>query len=112
MLQNVLFVIFMAASAAAQQAAAPAAKPLPDIATLLRDVESHQKELESVKHNYIFKEDSREEELVGANKVKKTVWEERESASCYPIRKEQRSAVRNMTATGGNSMSGTRAAAT
>jgi hypothetical protein len=68
----------LTASAAAQQPAAPAAKPLPDIATLLRDVESHQKELDTIKHNYIFKEDSHEEELGGDDKIKKTVWEERE----------------------------------
>jgi hypothetical protein len=54
------------------------AKPLPDIASLLRDIDARQKEMGKVQKDYIYKEDSRNEELDGENKVKKTTTEQRE----------------------------------
>jgi hypothetical protein len=53
-------------------------RPLPDVATLFRDVLRHQKEVDDIRKNYIFKESVREEELDGNSNVKKTTIEERE----------------------------------
>ena len=54
------------------------AKPLPDIASLLRDIDARQKEMDKIQKDYIYKEDSQEEELDKDNKVKKTTLEQHE----------------------------------
>jgi hypothetical protein len=56
----------------------PAEKPLPDIATLFHDVEAHQKQLDSIRRNYMYRSAELEEELDGDGKVKHTKREERE----------------------------------
>lgn len=76
-MKNGLLVFLFIALCAGAQTAAPA-KSLPEIGPLLRDVEARQKELDKIQHNYIYKEDERDEELDKDNKVKKTTWEERE----------------------------------
>ena len=56
-----------------------ASRPLPDLPTLFRDIMKHQKELDEIRKNYIYKQSSREEELDGNGEVKKTTVEERET---------------------------------
>jgi len=55
-----------------------AEKPLPNIASLLRDVEAHQKQVEAVRRNYMFREMEQEDELDSDGKVKHSKVEERE----------------------------------
>lgn len=62
----------------AQTAPAPDAKRLPDIASLLRDVDAKQKEMDKIQKDYIYKEDSKEEDLDKDNNVKKTTLEQHE----------------------------------
>src|SRR5437588_1570025 len=54
-------------------------RPLPDLPTLFRDIVNHQKELDEIRKNYIYKESTREEELDGNGNVKKTTVEEKET---------------------------------
>jgi hypothetical protein len=61
-----------ARSAHAQDAADPAPQPLPDVATLMREVEVHQRQAEAVQKDYIFREDSIGNELNRSGEVKKT----------------------------------------
>src|SRR5438132_650147 len=56
-----------------------AVRPLPDLPTLFGDIVKHQKELDLIRKNYMFHEDSREEEFDGDGRVKKTTLEERET---------------------------------
>jgi hypothetical protein len=53
-------------------------KPLPDAASLFREVEAHQKELENVRKNYMFKVVSQEDELDGDGHIKHSTTEEHE----------------------------------
>src|SRR5438270_629707 len=53
--------------------------PLPDLPTLFRDIVKHQKELDEIRKNYIFKESSREEELDSNGQIKKTTLEDKET---------------------------------
>src|SRR6185312_14842265 len=48
------------------------------IASLLRDIDARQKEMDKIQKDYIYKEDSQEEELDKDNKVKKTTLEQHE----------------------------------
>ena len=61
---------------AAQQAAAP--RPLPEIPTLMREVEQHQKELEKVRENYTYSSAQTTEDIDQNGQVKKTETEEAE----------------------------------
>ena len=54
-------------------------RPLPDLPTLFRDIVKHQKELDEIRKNYIYKESTKEEELDGNGNVKKTTIEEKET---------------------------------
>jgi hypothetical protein len=53
-------------------------KPLPDAASLFHDVEAHQKELEKVRKNYMFRAIEQEDEIDGDGHVKHTKTEEHE----------------------------------
>src|SRR5882757_6368204 len=53
-------------------------KPLPDIPTLFRDVETHQKELENIRKDYMFRVVEQEDELDSDGHVKHSKTEERE----------------------------------
>jgi hypothetical protein len=53
-------------------------KSLPDIATLFRDVEAHQKELEKIRKDYMFRVVEQEDELDSDGHVKHSKTEERE----------------------------------
>jgi hypothetical protein len=53
-------------------------KPLPDIPTLFRDVEAHQKELEKIRKNYMFRVVEQEDELDSDSHVKHSKTEEHE----------------------------------
>src|SRR5437899_3009089 len=55
-----------------------AEKPLPDIASLFREVQAHQKELENVRKNYMFRAVSQEDELDSDGHVKHSKSEEHE----------------------------------
>jgi hypothetical protein len=56
----------------------PAAAPLPDAATVLREVEAHQKELDKIRENYTFREMQTTRQLDGHGVVKKVETEEHE----------------------------------
>src|ERR1051326_546311 len=73
--------IFFCGSLAAQTQPKTTAsdKPLPDLPTLFRDIVKHQKELDELRKNYMYKESSKEEELDGNGNVKKTTLEEKET---------------------------------
>jgi hypothetical protein len=62
-----------------EHAATDSARPLPDMQTLFRDIVKHQKELDEIRKNYMFREESREEEMDGSGAVKKTTVEEHET---------------------------------
>ena len=51
---------------------------LPDAATLLREVEAHQKQLDKIRENYTFRATQTRRELDGNGRVKKTQTEEEE----------------------------------
>ncbi|HUQ49977.1 MAG TPA: hypothetical protein VM056_04610 [Terriglobales bacterium] len=53
-------------------------KPLPEIATLLRDAQAHQKQMETMRRNYIYKVVEVEDDVDGDGKVKESTTEERE----------------------------------
>jgi hypothetical protein len=53
-------------------------KPLPDVASLFHDVEAHQKELENVRKNYMFRAVEQQDELDGDGHVKHSKTEEHE----------------------------------
>src|SRR4051812_32736065 len=74
-------ILLMSASLVAQtpEKAAASDRPLPDLPTLFRDIVKHQKELDEIRKNYIYKESSKEEELDGNGNVKKTTLEEKET---------------------------------
>jgi hypothetical protein len=55
-----------------------AAKPLPEIPQLMREVEEHQKALEKVQENYTYSSLQTTQDLDSNGRVKKTVVEERE----------------------------------
>jgi hypothetical protein len=55
-----------------------AEKPLPDIASLFHEVEAHQKELENVRKDYMFRAVSQEDELDSDGHVKHSKTEEHE----------------------------------
>src|SRR4051812_13048789 len=78
----VLALLFCGASLAQQSqptTTAAADRPLPDVPTLFRDIVKHQKDLDEIRKNYIYKESVREDELDGNGSVKKTTFEERET---------------------------------
>jgi hypothetical protein len=56
----------------------PAAAPLPDAATVLREVEAHQKELDKIRENYTFREMQTTRQLDGHGVVKRVETEEHE----------------------------------
>src|ERR1700728_1038295 len=56
----------------------PAAAPLPDAATVLREVEAHQKELDKIRENYTFREVQTTRQLDSHGVVKKVETEEHE----------------------------------
>src|SRR6202522_2914266 len=56
----------------------PAPAPLPDAATVLREVEAHQKELDKIRENYTFREVQTTRQLDSHGTVKKIETEERE----------------------------------
>lgn len=66
-----VFVLLVAATLHAQTVA-PEDKPLPDIPTLMRQVEINQKLAESVEKNYIYREDSTLNELNKSGGIKKS----------------------------------------
>jgi len=65
---------------AQQHAAKPSADgaPIPDIPTLMRQVQAHQRELDKVKENYTFREVQQTDDLDSSGRVKKTETEEHE----------------------------------
>jgi hypothetical protein len=60
------------------RAAASPNSPLPEIATLMREVEAHQKQLEKVRENYTFSSLQTTQDIDGSGQVKKTESEEDE----------------------------------
>ncbi len=71
------------AQASAKQAkpaavAKESAKPIPDLRTLMQQVEAHQKELEKIRENYTYREETVTETLNGHGKVTKTESEQDE----------------------------------
>jgi hypothetical protein len=56
----------------------PAPAPLPDAATVLREVEAHQKELDKIRENYTFREIQTTRQLDSHGAVKKVETEEHE----------------------------------
>src|ERR1700761_5352150 len=56
----------------------PAPAPLPDAATVLREVEAHQKELDKIRENYTFRSVQTVRQLDSHGTVKKTETEEHE----------------------------------
>jgi hypothetical protein len=54
------------------------AKPLPDAATMLREVEAHQKQLDKIRENYTFRSIQTTRDLDSHGNVKKTETEEHE----------------------------------
>src|SRR6202035_864610 len=56
----------------------PAPAPLPDAATVLREVEAHQKELDKIRENYTFRAVQTVRQLDSHGTVKKTETEEHE----------------------------------
>lgn len=56
----------------------PTQRPLPDVASLIREVHEHQKELETVRRNYIYRETVQIDQLEGDGGVKHGSLEERE----------------------------------
>jgi hypothetical protein len=56
----------------------PAPAPLPDAATVLREVEAHQKELDKIRENYTFRAVQTTRQLDGHGTVKKIETEEHE----------------------------------
>src|SRR5271167_1602280 len=69
-----------ARSLAQQSSAKPSAAgpPIPDIPTLMLQIQAHQRELDKVKENYTFKEIQQTDDLDSNGKVKKTETEENE----------------------------------
>jgi hypothetical protein len=68
-----LVLCFCGAGLAAQDAAVPAAeRPLPDIPTLMRQVEANQRASEALERDYIFREFTRLDKLDSKDAVKKT----------------------------------------
>jgi hypothetical protein len=53
-------------------------RPLPDISTLMHEVEAHQKELDKVREDYTYRESVQTDELDGSGRLKKTETEENE----------------------------------
>jgi hypothetical protein len=53
-------------------------RPLPDISTLMHEVEAHQKELDKVREDYTYRESVQTDELDGNGRLKKTETEENE----------------------------------
>jgi hypothetical protein len=58
--------------------AAGAERPLPDAATMLREVEAHQKQLDKIRENYTFRSVQTTRQLDSHGNVKKTETEEHE----------------------------------
>jgi hypothetical protein len=56
----------------APPAAAPVDKPLPDVVTLMRDVENNQRKSEAVQKDYIFHSVTTADEFDGSGRTKKT----------------------------------------
>lgn len=79
-----LALLFPASAAHAQNPSPPTspttaeegASPLPDIPTLMREVQAHQQQAEAVEKDYLYREVVRTEELDGKGGVKKTTTEE------------------------------------
>jgi len=65
---------------AQQSSAKPSAAgaPIPDIPTLMMQVQAHQRELDKVKENYTFREVQQTDDLDSSGRVKKTETEENE----------------------------------
>jgi hypothetical protein len=59
-------------------AAATPAAPIPDIPTLMQQVQAHQRELDKVRENYTFREVQQTDDLDSSGHVKKTETEENE----------------------------------
>jgi len=59
-------------------AAKPSDAPLPDIPTLMKQVQAHQRELDKVRENYTFREAQQTDDLDSNGQVKKTESEESE----------------------------------
>jgi hypothetical protein len=78
MTSRVLFSLLLCSLASHAQTTPAGTKPLPDIASLLHDVDARQKEMDKIQKDYIYKEDSKEEELDKDNNVKKTTVEQHE----------------------------------
>jgi hypothetical protein len=62
----------------AQAAPAKPDAPIPDIPTLMKDVEAHQRDLDKVRENYTFREVTQTDDLDSGGQVKKTESEESE----------------------------------
>ncbi len=76
-LSSVALVCF-ASAACAQKPAEAAAKPIPDIRTLMTEVMEHQKQLEKVKENYTYRSNSVTQTIDGKGQVTKTETEDNE----------------------------------
>ncbi len=57
---------------------APETKPIPDVPTLMREVEANQKHIDEIRKDYRYRALETDQELDGKGKVKKTNTEERE----------------------------------
>jgi hypothetical protein len=64
--------------APAQAPVKPADAPIPDIPTLMKQVQAHQRELDKVRENYTFRESQQTDDLDSNGEVKKTESEESE----------------------------------
>jgi hypothetical protein len=71
-----LLVLLACLSPAAFGASEPAA--LPDAATMLREVEAHQKQLDKIRENYTFRSVQTTRQLDGSGNTKKVETEEHE----------------------------------
>ncbi|MCU1284960.1 MAG: hypothetical protein JWO13_1310 [Acidobacteriales bacterium] len=68
----------VAPKAPALSAQSSDAAPIPDIASLFKDVEAHQRQIRSLRRKYMFREVQTEDELDGNGQVKHSQTEERE----------------------------------
>lgn len=71
-LHHFIFVPFLYCASASLAQAPAATRPLPDIATLMRQVETLQREAETRQKDYIYRELNRFDQFDGSGKTKKT----------------------------------------
>lgn len=75
-----IFFLFAALISPVLSAQTPVAssQPIPDVPTLIQQVQAHQKEVDKIRENYTYRELQQTDELDGDGRVKKTETEENE----------------------------------